>query len=296
MPVVTAQQPLPTTPPVAAPIPVPEAPVTAPLEGAPASDEAKKQELLSPKFAQLARKEKELRRIQQEVQAERAAIKAREEEFKTNYIPKERLTTDTMQALLEAGVTHDKIALLALNQPSPQDQTISELKAELAQIRAAQKQAEVKMEDQSKAQYEQALTQIRNETKLLVDSDAEYETIKEMGAAEAVVQLIRETFEADGTLLTVQDAAVQVENHLLEEALKMARFKKVQAKLTPQAPTEEAPIEKSLAGAVQAKKSQAPQQQIKTLTNAQNASSSKPQSWKEKRERLIAIAEGRAVI
>lgn len=295
MPTITAPAPLPAKPTSAvAPVPAPTEPQSAPAPVAPEVPvpEVKEEAALAPKFAALAQQEKKLMQIRKEVQAERAAIKAQEDEYKASYIPKSQFQTQDKVALRNTltslGVTPDQIALLALDNPSPHEQAISELKAEIEALKNSHKETVTQQEERTTAQYQQAVNQIRSEASKLVDSNPEYETIKEMGATEAVVALIEETYKADGTLKSVEDAAKEVEEYLLEEALKMARFKKVAAKLQPVVP--EVP-QKSLAQAL-SQKPQSQPNQIKTLTNAQNASSSKPLSARERRERAILAFKG----
>lgn len=284
MAIVTAQAPLPTTPPPVS-NPAAEKLTAAPVEGVQEETTAEEKPL-SPQFAALARKEKDLRRMQQEIAAEKAKITAKEEEYKTKYIPKDRLTGSTLETLLENGITYEQIASMALNQPSQETQAIAELKRELAALRDEHKQSLSKSEEQQASAYQNAVNQIRNEAKILIDSDAEYETIKATDSVEKVVQYIEETYKTEGVVKTVQEAAKFVEEELLEQALKFAGLNKVKAKLAPQEQTIEA---QKLAPTKQSQTTQT----IKTLTNAGTATTSKPLSSRERRERAIAICEGR---
>lgn len=244
----------------------------APKEEAPVKEESP----LSSQYAVLARKEKALRaKAQQQDAAYRAkeasllakeeALKARESEYKSNYIQKDKFTQDPWSTLSELGVTYDQLTQSALNQSQQDPATkaaIDSLKAELRAQQAAQDEARKGYETQQKQAYEQAVSQIRNDAKNLVNTDPEFETIKATNSINDVVELIEETFKKDKILLSVEDAAREVENYLVEEAMKIARIKKIQQRL---APKPEAPKQ-------QAAKSPQQPQQMKTLTNSVGSS------------------------
>ena len=96
---------------------------------------------------------------------------------------------------------------------------------------------------------------------------------------EAVVELIEQTFNSTGELMDIADAASKVEAHLLLEAEKMSKYKKLQKLKTEQ-------------------QTQAPEQQtqaskpIKTLTNAVQAQPTKRLSEKERIARAMAAFHG----
>lgn len=267
MATITAQAPLPVTPTHERQINTVES-----TEAAEATT-PKVDEALSPKFAALARKERALRAQAQQLKAQADALKMKESEYQTSYISKadlqKRLADDPMSFINEHGLSWDQITQAALNQ-SPQDTQIKALKAEIEALRNDQNTVKTTMNDQQTKAYEQAVNQIRNDAKMLVHSDSKFETIKETRSEEAIVTLIEETFKADGTLLSVDEAAEQVENYLIEEGMKMARLNKVKAKLMPQEAEKPAPHEK---------------QQLKTLTNATTASTPTRLTQKDRIER-----------
>lgn len=257
------------------------------LEVAPKVDDK-----LSPKFLALARQQKEILRRQQAMKTQEEAFKSKEKEYETSYIPKSRLETDTLSVLRELGFDDDKLAALLLNQAPPQEQAVLKMQKEIQDLRDAQQKNAQTMQEQQSKQYEQALNQIRNETKILIESNPEFETIKGTDSSEAVVELIRETFEKEQRLLTVEEAAQEVENYLLEEALKLASISKVKSKLLPQ----EQPVvaqPQSALPKITAKPQ--PQSPIKTLTNSTTVVSSKPLSSRDRRERAIAAFKGQQI-
>lgn len=251
---------------------------------------------LSQQYALLARKEKALRQKVQEfkanedaIKAREAAIAAKEAEFQSKvadpakYVSVEDFRKNPIGTLNKLGITYDQLAQEALNQPSQENvallNEIAALKDELKSIRSEQEtQTKARVEEKDRS-YKQAVAQIRNETQKLVETDETYEMIKSTGAVNDVVELIEKTFQQDGVLLTVEEAALQVENYLVDEAIKLAQAKKIQAKLAPKSepkpePTKEVKTDE--------------QQSAKTLTNTMTTS--KPLTA---RERAVLAFEGK---
>lgn len=242
-----------------------------------ATTPAKEEPTLSSQYAVLARKEKALRakvqsqelaiRSKEAAIAEReAAIKAKEAEYQTNYIPKSKLSDDTLATLLEAGITYDQITQMALNQSQAQDPAtklaIQRLEAQVKAQAEAVENAKKQQEDSVKNQYSEALKQIRYDATALVKTDNSFEMIRETNSIGDVVDLIERTYKEDGVILTVEEAAQLVEDELVEQVSKYARVSKIQQRLQPK-PPKEAEAPKS---PVQQSNSQ--QSQLKTLTNA----------------------------
>ncbi len=249
---------------------------------------APEEQTLSAQYAQLARKEKALRTQAMQVKqqadamaAREAAVQAKEAELKgnPNFIPKERLTADTLKVLEEAGIDYDQITQMALNAPSPearqQAQVIAKLEAKLAALEEGQKKAVTTFEENQKNQYNQAVNQITSEVRSLDKSDSAYEIIKETNSEAEVVDLITKTFKEDGVLLTVEEAAKAVEEHLYEEAFKLTKLSKIQKRLAEKA-VATPPSTTSSKQADDSGKKPA----MKTLTNS--VGSSRPLSAKER--------------
>lgn len=211
---------------------------------APAAVEAEKK-LLSPQYAQLARREKALQakaQAQQRAFAEREsalqareeAIKAKDAEYQSKYISKDRLSQDTINVLLESGVTYDQITQMMLTQQSQDPATKLAIQRLEAQIRAqdeareADRKAAAQAQD---AQYKQALKQIRSDAVQLIRQDNTFEAIRETNSINDVVELIEETFKEDGIILSVEDACREVEDHLVEKLSKYSRLSKIQQRL-----------------------------------------------------------------
>lgn len=260
-----------------------------PSASEPASEEPKptpeEEPQLSTQYAAMARKEKALRIKQAEFQRERdefnrqkaiAAAPATPQFDESKYIARDRLKTDTLAVLAEEGVSYDELTQAILNQgqyqQDPQTKaTIAKLEARLAKQEEALQKASESAAEQQTAQYKQAVNEIRENATQLVKSDPAFEIIKETGSVNDVVELIEETWKQDGILLSVEDAAREVEEYLEKEALKISRIKKLQDRMKPAA-----------APAKQQQATQPPKQPqtMKTLTNAVGVS--RPLTAKER--------------
>lgn len=249
---------------------------------------------VDPKMDAFARKERQIRKMQQELAQERTAMTAKQKEYETNYVPRSRLSEDPLSVLQENGVSYDKLTELLLAQPNQNDPTIRALRAEIKALADKQTQSEKATQDAQSQQYEQAKKQIGMEAKMLVDSDPEYETIKATGMHDAVVELIVETFNREGHLMDIAEAAKEIENHLVEEYSKGAQYSKVQARLKPKTEQpESAPGTKTVTFKQSQPKVVPREPELKTLTNRVTQETSKGSSAKEKRERAIAAFYGK---
>lgn len=259
-------------------------------------------EPISKQLAILARKEKALRareaQMKQELRAKEDALKAKEAEIlqrnqsldQSKYISKDRLKQDTLTALAELGITYEDITNQQINvgQENPQTKAIiNELKEELRQLKASQDEAKQSQQTAQQKAYEDAVNQIRRDTKNLVAKNSgDYETIKATNSYEDVVELIKQTYDRDKVLLTVEEAAQEVENYLIEEALKLSRIDKIKKRLQP-ASTAKASVAQQIQSS-ESTNTKAQSQPMKTLTNSMGTSGKL-----SARERALLAFEGK---
>lgn len=200
---------------------------------------------LSRQFAQLARQEKALRaKAHQQDQAYKAkeqALAAREAALQppakqdmTGYISRDRLKSDPLAVFAEAGLSYDDITQQILTQQPRDPRTeahIARLEAKLAALEEGAQTQQKSYAEQQQAQYQAAVKQIRTDATNLVNSDANFETIKATGSVKDVVELITQTYDKDGVLLSVEEAAQQVEDYLVEEYMKMTKIEKIKKRI-----------------------------------------------------------------
>jgi hypothetical protein len=236
-------------------------------------------------FANMARKEKILRARAREIETEKQAIAAQRAEYdslKTEMASikawKDQLVQQPLSVLAEAGVTTDQLTQMMLNGPDITAQEVKLLKAKIQSLEEKQNKALQTIEEGQKSSYTQALKQITNDVKLLVQGSDDYETIKNMNAENTVVALIEETFKSNGVLMSVEEAATEIEEYLVEEAIKLAGLKKIQGKIN--LPPQEVAVAKPAQPAPKTL-SHTIQQTTKPLTNS------------ERRARAIAAFQGK---
>jgi hypothetical protein len=262
---------------------------TPPVEAAATPTPEKKDDFLSPKFAALARQEKQIRAANQKLKAEKEAFEAEKQARLNGYIPKDKLKSDPLAAFQDAGLSYDDVTQHLLNAPQGQvDPTVRALQQQVQDLTSKLSQFTQKQEETQTTAYKQAVETIRHKVKGLVDSSPEFEAIKALDQSEAVVALIEETFKAEGYVMTEEEAAREVEEHLIEESLRMAGLEKVKKKLAP-APVEEAPKVPTTAPQKQVPQ----QQQLRTLTNAVSTASTGRLTERQRRERAILAAQGK---
>lgn len=259
----------------------------APVQGANApvqaedANTAQQAPATNPQMEAFARKERQLRKMQMDLQAEKARIEQEAAKYKTDYLPKSRLQEDPMAVLSELGYDRNKLSELLLNEPDVNDPVVRRFQSKIQAMEQKIADAERRQQEATAQQYEQAKKQIATEASLLIDSDPEFQTIKEAGAADAVTELIISEFNETGVLMNVREAAMKVEEYLVEEASKLARLSKIQQKLAPtQAPQK------------QAETSQ--QQGLKTLTqNLTTGNAPKKLTDAERRARAMLAFQGK---
>lgn len=251
---------------------------TSPEAAPKATDEAKVDEPLSSQYAMLARKEKAFRHKQMEFKAEMEAFQKSKESSgsapspqssfdESKYIAKDTLASDPITALLNAGISYDKITEMMLNQDSQKTDPrtmsmIDELKAEIKSLKGEQENTKKGLEDQRTRAYQEAITKLTSDTQALVENNPEYEMIAATDSYGDVVELIEAEYKENKRYLTVEQAAKEIENYLVEEASKLARLNKIQSKLKPAATPAASATPPSQAG-------EKPKQT--TLTNSMNS-------------------------
>lgn len=228
-------------------------------------------EPLSPQFVALAKQERAIRRARQEFKAEQDAWK----QEKANFISRDEIKSNPLKILADLGISNDHLVELQLNQASPDPNQA--LHDKIAELESKLSGVNEEFTKRDTASYNAAVNQIRRDVEMLVDSDERFETIKaesefdKKSGTEAVVELIKRVFDAEGTILPVEEAAQMVEEKLLEREFsrvqRLSKLTKIQKRLSPPAEP-------------QAEASQAQQPQTTTLTNS--SSVQRPLSARER--------------
>lgn len=227
------------------------------------------------KFALLAKKEKQLLGLKLDLQKREEALKARDEEYSKSYISKSKLMEDPLGQLKASGLDYNKLTEMMLNQPQV-DPTIQKLMDENKYIKDEVQQFKQTYEDSQKKAYEDAKRQIKDEVDYLVGNDSTFETIKESGAQDAVVELIEQTYNTQGKLLSVEEASREIEEYLVQDFLKKSKLTKIQNLLKPPALEEKKTLPSDMKNVAQS-----PAPVPKTLTNSMS-NSTRPLTARER--------------
>jgi len=253
-------------------------------------------EAQSERFAALARQQKAQRSQQrvyeqqrQQFESERQAFAKERQELEQHKAEleqgrgwKQRIQSDPYGVLLESGLTADQVASLMLNQPNVADQHTTVLQRKVAELEAKLQKTDKTFQDTQEQQYQDAKKQIRNDVLMAVDADPAFETVKAMGAHDAVVELIEQTFTEDGRLMSVEEATAEVEEYLVQQALSIAGLGKIKSRLNPPAQVPQEPM-----------KQQQVQKQGQTLSNRMVPQTTKSSSASERRQRAILAFQGK---
>lgn len=234
-----------------------------------------------PKLDLYAKKERQLRQMQKQLAEEKAALQRKAAEYETGYIPKNRIKEDLWGVLGEQGLSMEQLTEQLLNQPNMNDPATRALMSKIKALEDKQAQSEKQAAEAQQAQYDNAVKQISNEVKQLVDSSPDFETIKELGLVDNVVELIKETFEAEGYVMDIDTACKQVEEESLAELMKAVKLKKLQERLNPK--PAEVPVPNK----------QEQPQALKTLTNTVTQTTTKKSGEKDRIARAIAAFQGK---
>lgn len=232
---------------------------------------------LQAQYKMLARREKALRakvlqqeqalKAKEQVLAEReAAFAAKDVEYSSKYIPKDRLRNDALGVLAEEGLTYEELTQQLLN-PTPRDPrteaTISRLESQIKALQDSMDKASKNQVEAQDQQYKSALNQIKTDITQMVNANPEYETIKATGSVQDVVDLIEETFKQTGVVMSNEEAIEEVEQYLIDEAMKLSNIGKIKRRLAANSASSQAKAPAQSAGPVPKQ-----QQTMKTLTNA----------------------------
>jgi hypothetical protein len=260
----SAEEPAPAAPQAeSAPAAEPTSPVSDVAEAQP-SEETKP---LSPQMAALAKQRRALQVKERELAEKEKALQAASS-TKDTWIDPALLKSKPLSVLLNNGVTYDQLTEALLAEQSGAHPEIAELKAELQAAMKAEVQKTLADKD---AQAEkQVLAEMTKEATFLAAQGDDFEMVRATSSVPSVISLIERTYRETGEVLDVKEAMSLVENELINDALKMASIKKVQAKIQPPAPPPAPPVAPP-APEVPAQQKQ--QQAIRTILNKDSSNS-----------------------
>ena len=254
---------------------------TAPVVEEPKKEDLKEEE--DPRFQALSRKEKLLLEERKQIAEERKRL---EEEFAPTRKLQQLSKTNKLDALRELGLTYDDLTNLVINQqPLTEEQKIEAKVQELVEKRIGSfedKQQKMQVEQQQR-QYEQVLQNLNVESKQFIAKNAaEFPLVNDYELSHTITEFIVTEHAKTGIVISVEEAARQIETRLEEKVLQAYKIEKIRSKLTPQEPTKQAPAEQT-------------SQQPKTLTHKQTATppGGRALTDAERKQRAIDAFHGR---
>ncbi len=281
---------------VESPVTHQDAPGEAQQDIPPPTPQPPKDPTLSRQFAQLANKERALRQQQQQMKAREQALNEREQALtqapqpttpafdRSQYVAVEDIKRNAYGVLQQVGVSYDDVTQQAMQyQPiNPEVQRhIQSLESKLAKLEEATQTQTKSWQEQQTQQYQAAVKQIDMDVASLIKADpVTYEAIAKSGksAQLEVRKLIEETYKQDGILMTVEEAANEVENYIIDEGYRtFSQIEKFKQRMAPKPATaKQAPVQ------TQSTKQTPP---MKTLTNA----TSSPRQLSAKERAVLAF-------
>jgi len=176
---------------------------------------------LSPQMAALARKEQKFRRDQQALKVEREAIEREKAEIAEFKAMKEKLAQKDYSGV-EPLIDYNDYTRYQIEKAGSQDPVQEKFKNLEAKVDSVEK---AHQEDISK-RFEAAVNERRSQATQLVESNPDFAIIKRAGATEGIVQYILDVWEEKGVEPTIEEAAKEVKELLLERAQKTAELLK----------------------------------------------------------------------
>lgn len=180
---------------------------------------------LSPKVSAIARKEQQNRQREQ-------ALAAREKDLADKLADADKyakirakIQAKDYSAADELGLDYNEFVRHELDkQPkNPEEERVSKVEKELAEFKQAQ-------EDKTIDEYKANQALWKSEITKVVNENEDFSTIKELEAFDLVLQHVNESFDEDGTELTAEEAAKEIEEVLVARAEKFANLSKIKNK------------------------------------------------------------------
>lgn len=202
--------------------------IETPAVETPAVEETAKVARDGARFAELAKRQRELTQKQLE-------IKAKEERYTPVEQALANAKSNPLAALEALGMTYEDLTHFILNEgrePAPEDK----LSAIEKRLDEKEKQERDAREAAENAKVEATITAFQESiTQAVTAAPEQYEMILSAGdfGTSLVFDTISEYFDSNKQLLPLETALQAVETYLEGEALKVAKANKIQAKLAP---------------------------------------------------------------
>lgn len=186
----------------------------------PAQEESVK---LSPQITAMARKEQAQRKREQTFLQREKAFEAKLADAEKYAQLKTKLAAKDYSAADELGMTYEEYTQYLVDKQAatnPEEQRYKTLEERQTALEKAQEEQTVKEYQQNQALWKQEIA------KVVTENEA-FSTIKELGMEDAVLRHVNDSFDEDGVELTVEQAAKEIEDALVQRAEKFASVTKI---------------------------------------------------------------------
>lgn len=209
---------------------------------------------LSPQFAALMKQKRALQVKERELADREKALQSQPSTDGSSDL-EARLKSQPLRVLEEQGVlTPEFFNSFTEYLTTGQSGVHPEINALKAEIKALKEGVDTKFTERDTQVELQVFNEMQREAQMLAKEGDAFELIRENRSVPTVMDLIKRTWKSTGEAMDVSEAMQLVEDELLKDQLRIARFKKIQSQLTP-------------TPSVQTQ----PRQMIRTLTNRDTA-------------------------
>lgn len=187
------------------------------------SDKSPSGSALSPKFAALARKEREILRARESMRAKEYQIAQKEKEYREFQRIKENAKLNPIEGIKALGLSYEDITKYYLNGEKPTaDAQIQSVQEQVQKYIQSQEQKEkIRLQREAQAteqQYAQVIDSFKGQISQFVDQNKDtYELTHLYEGQELVYDTIAQHFERTQKIMSTQEAASLVEEYLESE-------------------------------------------------------------------------------
>lgn len=187
---------------------------------------------LSPKVSAIARREQAQRQRETNLKQREKDLASKLADADKFAALKAKIAAKDYSAAEEMGLTYEEYTnhlVTKQSEKNPQEERQLKLEAEIALLKKSQEESVLREYESNQKLWKQEITRV-------VDGSDDFSSIKELGAYDAVLEHINESFEEDGIELTTEQAAKEIEELLVERASKFASISKVKKQFSEGAP------------------------------------------------------------
>lgn len=132
----------------------------------------------------------------------------------------------------EVGVTYEEMVDIYGRQPETEgDRQVLALQKQIAALEERLQKADEAQQNRQSEAYQNAKKQLSREVGRLVEDNQDFALIGSSHSQNLVVDYIEKVYQEEGELISVEEAAKEVEDALLEQAASMAKLEKVRKQI-----------------------------------------------------------------